>query len=112
MPKVTVLPNAKICPQGAVVEVPTGAKLAQALVKAGVEIPHACEYNCACATCHVIVRKGFDTLPEADDRELDQLDNAFGVCEESRLACQVKMGNEDITIEIPKNNRNLVGEGH
>ena len=56
MPIVTVLPNEKICPEGAQVEVKTGEKLAQALNKAGVALPHACEYNCACATCHVIVK--------------------------------------------------------
>ena len=93
MPFVTILPNEKLCPQGAKIEVKTGEKLAQSLNKAGINLPHACEYNCACATCHVIV-----------------LDNAFGATSESRLACQTVMGDKDITIEIPKNNRNLVNE--
>ena len=35
---------------------------------------------------------------------------AWGACQESRLSCQAKMGDEDITIEIPKYNRNVVGE--
>lgn len=110
MPIVKVLPHETICPQGAEIEVATGQKIAQALNKAGIKIPHACEYNCACATCHVIVREGFDTLNEPDDDEYDQLDNAFGSCALSRLACQTVMGGSDITIEIPKNNRNLVNE--
>ena len=38
MPIVTVLPNEKICPEGAQVEVKTGEKLAQALNKAGVAL--------------------------------------------------------------------------
>lgn len=110
MPIVTVLPNEKICLEGAQVEVKTGEKLAQALNKAGVALPHACEYNCACATCHVIVKKGFESLAEPSDDEYDHLDNAFGVTAQSRLACQTVMGTEDITIEIPVRNRNIVTE--
>ena len=86
------------------------AELAQALNAAGIKFPHACEYNCACATCHVIVKEGFNSLNEPDDDEYDQLDNAFGSTPLSRLSCQTVMGTEDITIEIPKNNRNLVHE--
>ena len=87
MPFVTILPNEKLCPQGAKIEVKT-----------------------ACATCHVIVKEGFESLGEPSDDEYDQLDNAFGATSESRLACQTVMGDKDITIEIPKNNRNLVNE--
>lgn len=111
MPFVTILPHETVCPEGARVEVPAGARLAQAINKAGIALPHACEYNGACATCHVIVKEGFDTLPEADDNELDHLDTAFGCTPLSRLACQTVMGDSDITIEIPRHNRNLVNEG-
>ena len=99
MPFVTILPNEKLCPQGAKIEVKTGEKLAQSLNKAGINLPHACEYNCACATCHVIVKEGFESLGEPSDDEYDQLDNAFGATSESRLACQTVMGDKDITIE-------------
>ncbi|MCF0252977.1 MAG: 2Fe-2S iron-sulfur cluster binding domain-containing protein [Duodenibacillus sp.] len=110
MPKITVLPNAALCPEGASLKAPAGANLAKALVAAGVKIPHACEFNCACATCHVIVREGFDSLGEPEDEEYDQLDVAFGSCQLSRLACQVKVGAEDLVIEIPARNRNIVNE--
>ena len=101
MPIVTILPDETFCPEGARIEVKTGAKLAQALNAAGIKIPHACEYNCACATCHVIVKEGFNSLNEPDDDEYDQLDNAFGSTPLSRLSCQTVKGTEDITIEIP-----------
>ena len=45
MPIVTILPNETFCPEGAQIEVKTGAKLAQALNAAGIKIPHACEYR-------------------------------------------------------------------
>lgn len=64
MPKITVLPHPEACPEGAAFEAETGANLARALIAHGVKVQHACEFNCACATCHVIVREGFDSLAE------------------------------------------------
>ena len=101
MPKITVLPNAELCPEGKTFEAETGANLARALLANGVKIQHA---------CHVIMRQGFDSLNEPSDNELDHLDTAYGACAESRLSCQTTVGTEDITIEIPKYNRNIVGE--
>lgn len=77
----------------------------------GVEIDHACGGVAACSTCHVIVRQGFDSMPEASDDELDQLDNARGLTPQSRLACQaVPNGSCPVVVEIPSWNRNLVRE--
>ena len=68
---------------------------------------------CACSTCHVIVKEGFDSLSEASENEEDMLDNAPGVTLQSRLACQaVADGSSDLVVEIPHWNRNLVSEGH
>ena len=81
MPKITVLPHPEACPEGAAFEAETGANLARALIAHGVKVQHACEFNCACATCHVIVREGFDSLAEPSDNELDHLDTAWGACQ-------------------------------
>jgi len=79
----------------------------------GVDIDHACGGVCACSTCHVIVRKGFETIPEATEDEEDQLDNAPGLTPHSRLSCQsVPDGSTDLVVEIPTWNRNLVKEDH
>ena len=79
----------------------------------GVEIDHACGGVAACSTCHVIVRKGLGSIAEPGDVEIDQLDNAPGNTVQSRLACQaVPDGTEDLVVEIPSWNRNLVREGH
>ena len=78
-----------------------------------VAIDHACGGVCACSTCHVIVREGFDSLPEATEAEEDMLDEAPGVELSSRLACQaVPDGSENVVVEIPGWNRNHAKETH
>ena len=72
----------------------------------------ACEMACACTTCHVIVREGFDSLAESDETEDDLLDKAWGLEPDSRLSCQVEIGDEDLVIEIPKYTINQVSETH
>ena len=54
----------------------------------GVPLEHACGGNCACTTCHVIVRAGAENLSEMDDDEADRLDTAWDLTPQSRLACQ------------------------
>jgi 2Fe-2S ferredoxin len=79
----------------------------------GVEIDHACGGVCACSTCHVVVREGFDACNEASDDEEDQLDDAYGLTANSRLACQcVPSGRQDLRVEVPSWNRNLAREAH
>jgi 2Fe-2S ferredoxin len=102
MPKIKVLPHLELAPNGSEVEANIGESVCDALLRSGVDIDHACEKSCACTTCHVIVRKGFDSLNEADDLEEDYLDKAWGLEAESRLSCQACVGEEDLVIEIPK----------
>lgn len=110
MPIVRLLPHPDLCPQGQDIDVKPGKSLCDSLLKAGVSIEHACEMVAACATCHVYVREGGASLAEADDNESDQLDNAWGLEAQSRLACCVKLGNTDITVEFPKHTRNHARE--
>ena len=83
-----------------------------ALLENGIELEHACEKSCACSTCHVIVREGFNSLEPADDLEEDHLDKAWGLEPTSRLSCQAIVGTVDLVIDIPKYTVNLVGERH
>lgn len=78
-----------------------------------IDIDHACGGVCACSTCHVVIKQGFDSLNESAEDEEDQLDKAPGVTTKSRLACRaVPNGREDLVVEVPNWNRNLVREGH
>jgi len=78
----------------------------------GIEIEHACEKSCACTTCHVVVREGFDSLDEAEEKEEDMLDKAWGLEATSRLSCQTKVRDADLVVEIPKYTINYAREEH
>lgn len=112
MPKIIVLAHAQLCPAGITIEAEEGKSLCEALVENDVAIEHACEMSCACTTCHVVVRAGFQSLNESTDDEEDLLDAAWGLEATSRLSCQAKLGTEDITIEIPKYTINHARENH
>jgi len=112
MTKIIFLPHEEICPDGAMIETEPGISICDAALANGVEIEHACEKSCACTTCHVIVREGFDSLGEADETEEDLLDKAWGLEPESRLSCQAQVADEDLVIEIPKYTINMVSESH
>jgi len=110
MPQLIFLPHDEICPEGKVIEVEPGVTICDAALAEGVEIEHACEKSCACTTCHVIVREGYNSLEEADELEEDMLDKAWGLEPESRLSCQAVVGEEDLVIELPKYTLNQVSE--
>jgi 2Fe-2S ferredoxin len=112
MPKLKVLPHEAICPDGSIFEADTGETILNAALANGISIEHACEKSCACTTCHVVVREGFNSLEDAEENEEDYLDKAWGLEPESRLSCQVKVADSDLVIEIPKYTINMVSEEH
>ncbi len=62
MPQIVVLPHGEICPEGAVIDAKTGDNLIELILDNGIALEHACEMACACTTCHIVVREGFDSL--------------------------------------------------
>lgn len=77
-----------------------------------IHLEHACGGNCACTTCHVVVKQGFKQLSEAEESEEDMLDKAPGLTPTSRLGCQavIEDPNAEITIVVPRFTINLVSE--
>ena len=112
MPQIIFLPHEEICPDGAVIEAKMGDTICDAALANGIEIEHACEKSCACTTCHVVIREGFDSMDESTEEEDDLLDKAWGLEPDSRLSCQAKVGTEDMIVEIPKYTINMVSENH
>ncbi|MGB7816972.1 MAG: ISC system 2Fe-2S type ferredoxin [Methylotenera sp.] len=112
MPQIIVLPHVELCPEGTAFEAKTGKSICQNLLDNEVDIDHACDQVCACTTCHVIVREGYKTLNEPEEKEEDLLDKAWGLEPNSRLSCQAIVGTADLVIEIPKYSINMAKEGH
>lgn len=92
------------------IEAQPGESICRALLRNDIEIEHACELSCACTTCHVIVREGYDLLAPPDELEDDYLDMAWGLEPDSRLSCQAIVGDEDLVVEIPRYTINMVSE--
>ena len=111
MPEIVVLPHAEICPEGKSFEGVPGKSLLDNLLDQGIEVEHACEKSCACTTCHVIVREGFDSLPPSSEDEDDLLDRAWGLTPVSRLSCQAIVEDRKLVVEIPKYTINHAKEG-
>lgn len=112
MTQIVVLPHEEYCPEGAVVEASPGTSICEALLENDINIEHACEMSCACTTCHVIVREGFNSLNPSDENEDDLLDRAWGLTPASRLSCQAFVGQQNLVIEIPKYTINHAKESH
>ena len=112
MTKLIILPHEEMCPEGAMFDVEPGVTICDAALKNGIDIEHACEKSCACTTCHIYIREGFDTLEESTELEDDLLDKAWGLDPDSRLSCQAVVGDTDLVIEIPKYTINMVSENH
>ena len=110
MPQIIVLPHEELCPEGGMFDAENGITICDALLANGVDIEHACEKSCACTTCHVYVREGFESIEDATDDEEDLLDKAWGLEPDSRLSCQAKINGKDLVVEIPKYTINMVSE--
>ena len=77
-----------------------------------IHLEHACGGNCACTTCHVIVKQGFNKLSEASEQEEDLLDKAPGLTPTSRLGCQAVLEdqNAELVIVVPRYTINQISE--
>jgi len=83
------------------------------LLAHGIHLEHACGGNCACTTCHVVVKKGSERLSESEEAEEDLLDKAPGLTPTSRLGCQAVIEDPDaeIVVWIPRYTINQIS-GH
>src|SRR5512140_2837634 len=111
MTQMIVLPHVELCPEGAVIDAKPGASICDTLLANGIEIEHACEKSCACTTCHVVIREGYDALAPSQENEDDLLDRAWGLEPTSRLSCQTLVPECDLVIEIPRYTVNMASEG-
>ena len=100
------MPKIRFLPVDIEVDVPEGKTILDAALDNNIKIDHNCGGNCACSTCHVIIENGFDTLDEMSEDEEDMLDEAPGLTDTSRLACQTKV-HADLIVRIPEKSDDL-----
>jgi 2Fe-2S ferredoxin len=112
MPVIKILPHAEYCPAGTEIKADPGTSICEALLENDIAIEHACDMVCACTTCHVIVRQGYESLGELDEAEEDLLDKAWGLEAQSRLSCQAILSQKNVVIQIPKYTINHAKEKH
>jgi len=88
------------------VDVQNGLTVMEGAVKNKIPgIDADCGGACACATCHVYVKKEWlSKLPSKEDTEEDMLDFAFEVKENSRLSCQLTVTDEldGLVVDLPE----------
>jgi ferredoxin, 2Fe-2S len=103
MPRITFLGRSDEAPIS--IQVERGTSILQAAKRAGAEVGYACGGVCACSTCHVYVKEGLPSLSAQLEKEEDILDKAFDVRSSSRLSCQAKVADADVTVEISDESR-------
>jgi 2Fe-2S ferredoxin len=90
-----------VMPSGKMIEVAEGTTLLAALLGAEVVIPHKCDGQAKCGSCHIFVQEGRKGVSKIAREENERLDAIVGVGSKSRLACQTKvLGTENIKIEL------------
>jgi 2Fe-2S ferredoxin len=94
------MPMLTINPSGTTVPSTEGMSILAAVLAAGVKMPHKCEGKAECGSCHIFVTEGRKTLSKTQRLENDKLDTLVGVSSNSRLACQAKLGTENVTVEL------------
>ena len=82
------------------VEARAGQNLLEIAEDHDVKMGSACGGVCACSSCHCYIVAGADSLAEASEAEEDRLDMGFDVRPNSRLGCQVKVGGDDLVVEL------------
>jgi len=107
------MPKIRFEPDGVEVEVPVGTSILDAARKCGAPEGSACGGVCACSTCHVYVKEGFQDLSEQSEREEDIIDKAFDVKATSRLGCQSKLEKDrTYVVEITRESRQAFLDEH
>ncbi|HET8932477.1 MAG TPA: 2Fe-2S iron-sulfur cluster-binding protein [Polyangiales bacterium] len=94
------MPTLTIVPSGKTAEVATGTTLLAAIASAGDTLKTHCTDAQCSGECHVFVPVGKKSLSKAQREENAKLDTIVGVGSKSRLACQARMGEEAVTVEL------------
>jgi ferredoxin, 2Fe-2S len=94
------MPILTILPSGKTTQVAAGTTLLSGITAAGAILKNKCTDTECSGLCHVFVPVGKKSLSKMQKPENEKLDTIPGVGGKSRLACQARMGEEDVTLEL------------
>ena len=94
MPVVTIMPTGKT------ITADEGSRLLDVLTSNGEAVPHKCDGKAECGSCHIFIQEGRKSVSRIQRIENEKLDSIVGVGSKSRLACQVMLGSENISVEL------------
>jgi len=94
------MPIVTINPAGKSVEAAEGSRLLDVLLNSDQSIQHKCEGKAECGSCHIYVQEGRKGISKIQRAENEKLDSIVGVSSKSRLACQIILGTENVTVEL------------
>lgn len=91
----------RLDPLGKKTAIATHTSLLSVLLKNDVEVAQECGGRGICATCHVYIKEGEDSISPITKREQRTLGVITSCRMNSRLACQAKVIGEGVVIELP-----------
>ena len=89
-----------IQPSGKTFEFEAGANLLATILAAGETLISKCGGKASCGACHLFVLEGRKSISRLTPEENAKLDTLVGIGSKSRLACQVTLGAEPVTVEL------------
>jgi ferredoxin len=97
----TVAKTIKLDPIDLEVTIQTNDNLLAGLLKGELQVMKECGGRGMCATCHVYVTQGMESLSPFSRRELRTLEVITTSNKFSRLACQARVMGEGVVVELP-----------
>ncbi len=91
----------KLDPINQEVSVQTNDNLLSGLLANELNVLKECGGRGMCSTCHVYIKEGMDSLSPINRREMRTLEVITTAKKFSRLACQARVINEGVVVEVP-----------
>ena len=88
-------------PIGEIVEVEEHSTLLSVLMHQDLDVLRECGGRGMCATCHIYVKQGMESLSRISRREMRTLEVITSCRPNSRLACQTRVQGQGIVVELP-----------
>ncbi|MDX2271770.1 MAG: 2Fe-2S iron-sulfur cluster-binding protein [Cyanobacteriota bacterium] len=93
--RITLEPLSKIS------EVETYSNLLSVILSEDLHVSRECNGRGLCATCHIYVTAGMDSLSPMTPREMKTLEVITSARVDSRLACQSRVVGDGVVVELP-----------